>query len=53
MRDEQAEKLRKLVERKEARHKDVVEAEGAERKPAKVVDLMEVLKKSLAGKRAA
>ena len=53
LRDEQAEKLRKLVERKEARHKDVVEAEGAERKPAKVVDLMEVLKKSLAGKRAA
>ena len=53
MLDEQAEKLLKLVERKQARRKDVVEIEAGERKPAKVVDLMEVLKKSLAGKRAA
>jgi DNA end-binding protein Ku len=51
--DEHAEKLLKLVERKQARRKDVVEIEAGERKPAKVVDLMEVLKKSLAGKRAA
>jgi DNA end-binding protein Ku len=53
LRDEQAEKLTKLVERKQARHKDVVEAETGEPKPAKVVDLMEVLKKSLQQKRAA
>jgi len=53
LRDEQAEGLLKLVERKQARQKDVVEAETAEREPGKVVDLMEVLKKSLAGKRAA
>jgi DNA end-binding protein Ku len=51
IRDEQTEKLLKLVERKRARHKDVVETEIAEREPAKVVDLMEVLK-SLAGKKA-
>jgi len=51
--DEQAEKLLKLVERKQAQRKDVIEIETGERKPAKVVDLMEVLKKSLEGKRAA
>jgi hypothetical protein len=33
--------------------KDVVEAEVADRGPARVVDLREVLKKILAGKRAA
>lgn len=53
LRDQQAEKLLKLVQRKRAQRKDVVEAETGEKKPAKVVDLMEVLKKSLAGKRAA
>ena len=47
LRNEQSEKLLKLVERKQTRHKDVVEAEGAERKPEKVIDLMEVLKASL------
>jgi len=51
--DEQTERLMKLVERKMSRHKDVVETEVAERRPPKVVDLMEVLKKSLARKRAA
>jgi DNA end-binding protein Ku len=54
LRDERTEKLVKLVERRQARQKDVVETRRAERKPAKVVDLMEVLKKSLqTGKRAA
>ena len=53
LRDEQTERLMNLVERKMSRHKDVVEAEVAERGPARVVDLMEVLKKSLARKRAA
>jgi DNA end-binding protein Ku len=53
LRDDRGEKLLKLVERKQARKKDVVEVEGTERGPAKVVDLMEVLKKSLAGKRVA
>ena len=43
----------KLVERKQAKDKDIVEGEQAERKPGKIVDLMEVLKKSLEGKRAA
>lgn len=51
--DAQEEKLAKLIDRKRSRHEDVVESETAVRKPAKVVDLMEVLKKSLAGKRAA
>jgi DNA end-binding protein Ku len=53
LRDEQNERLLKLIENKHAKHKDVVESEAAERKPGKVVDLMEVLKKSLAGKRVA
>jgi DNA end-binding protein Ku len=53
LRDEQTEKLLKLVERKQSHHKDVVEAETEKRGPAKVVDLMEVLKKSLAGKKVA
>jgi DNA end-binding protein Ku len=48
MRDEYAAAMLKLIEKKHARHKDVVETEAAERRPAKVVDLMEVLKQSLA-----
>lgn len=53
LRDDQAEELMKLVEHKRAKHKDVVEREVEGREPHKVVDLMEVLKKSLAGKKAA
>lgn len=53
LRDEQTEGLLKLVEQKRSHHKDVIETEVAEKEPAKVVDLMEVLKKSLAGKKAA
>jgi len=48
--DEQAEKLLKLVERKRKQHKDVVQVEVPERQEGKVIDLMAALKKSLAGK---
>ena len=53
LKDEQAEKLLKLVERKRKQHKDVVEVEVPEQQEGKVVDLMEALKKSLARKRRA
>jgi DNA end-binding protein Ku len=53
LKDEQTEKLLKLVEKKRKGHKDIVEVEAAEREPGKVVDLMAALKKSLAGKRKA
>ena len=46
LRDEYSEALLKLAEKKHARHKDVVETH-AEGRPEKVVDLMEVLKRSL------
>jgi DNA end-binding protein Ku len=52
LKDEQTEKLLKLVERKRKQHKNVVEVEVPEQK-GKAVDLMEALKKSLAGKRRA
>ena len=51
LKDEKTEQLLKLVEKKRKQHKDVVEVEEPERDEGKVVDLMEVLKKSLAGKR--
>ncbi|HYW71922.1 MAG TPA: Ku protein [Pyrinomonadaceae bacterium] len=53
LKDERTAKLLKLVERKRKQHKDVVEVEAPEEAPGKVVDLMEALKKSLAGKRKA
>ena len=53
LKDEQTEKLLKLVERKRKQHKDVVEVEVPEQQEGKVVDLVEALKKSLAGKRRA
>src|SRR5215467_2442087 len=53
LKDEQTEKLLKLVERKRKQHQDVIEVEVPEQKEGKVVDLMEALKKSLAGKRRA
>jgi DNA end-binding protein Ku len=53
LKDEQTERLKKLVERKRAQHKDVVEIDEPDRDEGKVVDLMEVLKKSLARKRKA
>jgi DNA end-binding protein Ku len=51
LKDEQTEQLLKLVQKKRSRHKDVVEVEQADEGEGKVVDLMEVLKKSLTGKR--
>ena len=53
LKDEKTAQLLKLVAKKRKQHKDVVEVEVAERDGGKVVDLMEVLKKSLAGKRKA
>ena len=51
MKDSETERLLKLVEKKHARGKDVVETEEAEAAGGNVVDIMEVLKKNLAGKR--
>ena len=53
LKDEKTAQLLKLVEKKRKQHKDVVEVEEPERDEGKVVDLMEVLKRSLAGKRKA
>jgi DNA end-binding protein Ku len=51
--DERTEKLLQLVEKKRKQRKNVVKVEAPEREEGKVVDLMEALKKSLAGKRKA
>jgi len=48
--DEQTQKLLKLVKKKSAQRKNVVEIETDKRDEGKVIDLMAVLKKSLAGK---
>ena len=53
LKDEQTEKLLKLVAKKRKQHKDIVEVDVPEQEQGKVVDLMEALKKSLAGKRRA
>ena len=53
LKDEKTAQLLKLVEKKRKQHKDVVEVEEPGRDEGKVVDLMEVLKKSLARKRKA
>ncbi len=53
LKDEKTAKLLKLIEKKRSEHKDVVEVEEPESKGAEVIDLVEVLKKSLAGKRKA
>lgn len=53
LKDEKTAQLLKLVEKKRKQHKDVVKVEAPEPDEGKVVDLMEVLKKSLAGKRKA
>ena len=53
LKDEKTARLLKLVEKKRKQHKDVVEVEAPERDEGKVVDLMEVLKRSLAGTRKA
>jgi DNA end-binding protein Ku len=48
--DEQAEKFRKLVAKKSSQRKNVVQVETAEPEEGKVIDLVEVLKRSLKGK---
>jgi DNA end-binding protein Ku len=53
LKDERTEQLLKLIEKKHAKHKDVVEVEEPEREEGKVVDIMAALKKSLARKRKA
>jgi DNA end-binding protein Ku len=53
LKDEKTAQLLKLVEKKRAQHKDVVEVEEAKVEEGKVVDLMAILKKSLEGKHAA
>jgi len=50
LQDKQAEALLKLVKKKEQKPSNVVKVETEEREPAKVIDLVAVLKKSLAGK---
>lgn len=49
LKDTQTEQLQKLIEKKRTRGKDVVEVEQPEHEPAKVIDLVEVLKRSLSG----
>ncbi|HEX6732257.1 MAG TPA: Ku protein [Pyrinomonadaceae bacterium] len=53
LKDEYAAKLRKLVARKRSGRKNVIHVKELEREEGKVVDLLEVLKKSLSGKRKA
>ena len=50
--DEYSERLMKLVKKKRSQKKNVIEVEGAEREEGKVIDLVEVLKRSLKGKAA-
>ncbi|HLE61600.1 MAG TPA: Ku protein, partial [Pyrinomonadaceae bacterium] len=48
--DEQTQRLLKLVKKKQAKRSNVVEVQGEEREDGKVIDLVQVLKKSLAGR---
>jgi DNA end-binding protein Ku len=50
--DEYSEQLMKLVKKKRSQKKNVVEVEAPERDEGKVIDLVEVLKRSLKGKAA-
>ena len=50
--DEHTEALMKLVKKKRSQKKNVVEVEGADQDSGKVIDLVEVLKRSLKGKAA-
>jgi len=49
--NEQTQQLLKLVKKKSAQRKNVVEVETEQREESNVIDLMAVLKKSLAGKK--
>ena len=48
--DEQTERLLKLVKKKSGQRKNIVKVETEQRETGKVIDLVAVLKKSLAGK---
>lgn len=50
LQDEETERLLKLVKKKSAQRKNIVKVETEEPQQAKVIDLVQVLKKSLAGK---
>jgi DNA end-binding protein Ku len=47
MRDKYAERMLKFIQKKRAKQQNVVETSAAQRGPAEVVDLMEVLKRNL------
>lgn len=51
MKDEENERVLKLVKTKQSKHKDVVETDEADEQKGNVVDIMDVLKKSIASKR--
>ena len=51
LRDDETEALLKLVKKKKASRKNVIKVRTEEREPGEVIDLMAVLKRSLAGKR--
>lgn len=51
MKDEETERVLKLVKTKRSKHKDLVETEKAGETKGKVIDIMDVLKKSIAAKR--
>jgi DNA end-binding protein Ku len=53
LKDQKTDQLLKLIAKKRASHKDVVEVEELERDEGKVVDIMDALKQSLARKRKA
>lgn len=53
LKDEYSAKLRKLVARKRSGRKNVIHVKELEREEGKVVDLLDVLKKSLSGKKKA
>lgn len=48
--DEQTERLLKLVKKKQAKRSNVVRVESEEREEGNVIDLVQILKKSLSGK---
>jgi DNA end-binding protein Ku len=50
LQDEQTERLLKLVKKKQAKRSNVVQIESEERDEGNVIDLVQILKKSLSGK---
>jgi DNA end-binding protein Ku len=52
LKDVESEQMQKLIEGKRKKGKDVVKVEESERQQAGVVDIMEMLKRSLAGSKA-